>query len=442
MMALNGEWYLTPIELEDADRAIIKRVFASPDDVRGRGIDLRITHEGEPVDMTGQDVYLTWRHKSLEGVTGTKPFDAVEASQGRFRIEYSEAMEHPGEVFARIMIWVSEGVITTSRTFIIDVEENVVRDEWALRDTDFSMFVQAIEKLHGYEQDALDQLQHIGEVQERAEEMLGEAKRTEDEWRRFSSEAQADWGSFSADAEQAEAARKDAEQWREAAEMRRENESARAVEEADTAAGKAWAAAAYASAQGDAAKAVEEQLRAAYEAGDLNGATFTPVWDGTALGFENDKGLPNPAPVDLKGEKGDKGDQGDPGLSPEPLGGYPTEKALKEAHPIGNVGDAYLVMNDFYIWDGEQWLNCGPFQGPAGNGVEGITAYYAVTDGSEPAPDEFSEEIPVGKAGQYLWTRTEFVTTDGECYSFVVPIVIPGGTAAIPNDDIDEMFRG
>lgn len=39
-----------------------------------------------------------------------------------------------------------------------------------------------------------------------------------------------------------------------------------------------------------------------------NGATFTPIMAGTVLSWENDKGLENPQPVDLKGEKGDKGD--------------------------------------------------------------------------------------------------------------------------------------
>lgn len=36
-----------------------------------------------------------------------------------------------------------------------------------------------------------------------------------------------------------------------------------------------------------------------------NGATFTPIMTGTVLSWENDKGLENPQPVDLKGGKGD-----------------------------------------------------------------------------------------------------------------------------------------
>lgn len=48
-----------------------------------------------------------------------------------------------------------------------------------------------------------------------------------------------------------------------------------------------------------------------------NGATFTPSVDVSGnLSWSNDGGLPNPSPVNIKGEKGDpgeKGDQGEPG---------------------------------------------------------------------------------------------------------------------------------
>lgn len=46
-----------------------------------------------------------------------------------------------------------------------------------------------------------------------------------------------------------------------------------------------------------------------------NGATFYPdvSADGT-ISWTNDRGLPNPNPVNIKGEKGDKGDKGERGL--------------------------------------------------------------------------------------------------------------------------------
>lgn len=45
-----------------------------------------------------------------------------------------------------------------------------------------------------------------------------------------------------------------------------------------------------------------------------NGATFFPsVSNGGIISWTNDGGLPNPNPVNIKGEKGDKGDKGEQG---------------------------------------------------------------------------------------------------------------------------------
>ena len=46
-----------------------------------------------------------------------------------------------------------------------------------------------------------------------------------------------------------------------------------------------------------------------------NGATFTPfVSSDGIISWTNDRELPNPAPVNIKGEKGDKGEQGERGM--------------------------------------------------------------------------------------------------------------------------------
>ena len=51
-----------------------------------------------------------------------------------------------------------------------------------------------------------------------------------------------------------------------------------------------------------------------------DGATFSPQIDGSGnLSWVNDKGLPNPQTVNLRGDKGDKGDKGDDGESPYAL---------------------------------------------------------------------------------------------------------------------------
>ena len=64
-----------------------------------------------------------------------------------------------------------------------------------------------------------------------------------------------------------------------------------------------------------------------------NGATFTPAVsvDGV-ISWTNDKGLENPDPVNIKGEKGDKGDKGEQGI--QGAQGIPGEKGDK-----GDKGD-------------------------------------------------------------------------------------------------------
>jgi hypothetical protein len=32
----------------------------------------------------------------------------------------------------------------------------------------------------------------------------------------------------------------------------------------------------------------------------------------------------------------------------------------------GNVGDAYIIDGDLYVWDGTSWENVGPIVGPTG----------------------------------------------------------------------------
>lgn len=82
----------------------------------------------------------------------------------------------------------------------------------------------------------------------------------------------------------------------------------------------------------------------------------------------------------IQGEKGEKGDTGDRGPQGEQgpagkdgtgvtiLGSYDSEEALKQAHPTGNPGDAYLVDGNLYVWSATetQWKNVGTIEGPQG----------------------------------------------------------------------------
>lgn len=111
--------------------------------------------------------------------------------------------------------------------------------------------------------------------------------------------------------------------------------------------------------------------------GTGDGATFYPsVSEEGIISWTNDKGLPNPAPVDIKGPQGIQGDQGEQGVQ-----GIPGEAATIQ---IGTVtsGDTPSVINsgtsqaavfDFVLQQGpkgEQGVQ-GP-EGPAGpQGTQG-----------------------------------------------------------------------
>lgn len=57
------------------------------------------------------------------------------------------------------------------------------------------------------------------------------------------------------------------------------------------------------------------------------------------------------------------------------LGSYTSEEELLTNHPVGSMGDSYIVNTDLYIWDelNLKWVNVGPFQGPKGEtGEQGL----------------------------------------------------------------------
>ena len=76
-----------------------------------------------------------------------------------------------------------------------------------------------------------------------------------------------------------------------------------------------------------------------------------------------------------------QGEKGKDGTSVNILGSYNSLAELKAAHPTGNVGDAYLINGDMYVWNIEinDWDNVGNIQGPAGEngqpGADGKSAY-------------------------------------------------------------------
>jgi len=92
-------------------------------------------------------------------------------------------------------------------------------------------------------------------------------------------------------------------------------------------------------------------------------------------GFQGPKGEEGyQGPKGEEGYQGPQGPQGADGKGVNIKGSYETYEELIVAHPEGEVGDAYLVQGDLYVWDGvnQEWKNVGNIQGPQGaQGAEG-----------------------------------------------------------------------
>lgn len=63
-----------------------------------------------------------------------------------------------------------------------------------------------------------------------------------------------------------------------------------------------------------------------------------------------------------------QGEKGADGTGVNILGSYNSYEDLKAAHPTGDIGDAYLIQGNLYVWNAEinDWDNVGNIQGPRG----------------------------------------------------------------------------
>lgn len=71
----------------------------------------------------------------------------------------------------------------------------------------------------------------------------------------------------------------------------------------------------------------------------------------------------------IKGPKGDQGVAGPKGETGAPLsikGSFPTLEELQERHPVGQLGDAYMIGTHLYSWNGSAWQDVGDIKGPKG----------------------------------------------------------------------------
>lgn len=95
------------------------------------------------------------------------------------------------------------------------------------------------------------------------------------------------------------------------------------------------------------------------------------------------------------GAQGPTGPAGKDGTGVTIMGSYDNEETLREEHPTGNIGDAYLINNILYVWSATEndWVSAGSIQGPQGpTGPTGPT-------GTAGPQGDVGEIGPVGPTG-------------------------------------------
>ena len=68
----------------------------------------------------------------------------------------------------------------------------------------------------------------------------------------------------------------------------------------------------------------------------------------------------------IQGPQGEPGPKGNDGTSLTVKGKYNSLYELQAAHPTGNLGDAYMVGMNMYVWTGAEWSDMGNITGPRG----------------------------------------------------------------------------
>jgi len=171
------------------------------------------------------------------------------------------------------------------------------------------------------------------------------------------------------------------------------------------------------------ALAVAEGVRQDAAAGAFDGATFTPAVSAAGeLSWSNDKDMPNPNPVNIRGAPGKDGSDF------RILGYYESLDELISTVTSPASGDAYGVgveqPYDIYIYDdiGKRWINNGPVQGAKGDPGEDATIVIgtvttvehgqpaAVENTGTPSAAVFNFKIPQGKTlvkGADYWTEAD-----------------------------------
>lgn len=113
-------------------------------------------------------------------------------------------------------------------------------------------------------------------------------------------------------------------------------------------------------------------------------------------------------------QSGPKGEAGKDGTGITILGSYNSLEELRIYQPIGNIGDAYMINANLFVWNATEndWMDVGCIQGPAGDkGKDGIAATITIGTVTTGKSNEQASVENVGDSNNAIFN---FVIPKGE----------------------------
>ena len=147
---------------------------------------------------------------------------------------------------------------------------------------------------------------------------------------------------------------------------------------------------------------------------------------------------------------GENGKNGEPGTGVRILGSYDSEEQLNAAWHAGTLpgnnppqtGDSYIVNGDIYVFDGDEFLNCGRLKGEPGQSQYLHIKYsdngYSFTSGNGETIGKYigirvdSTEQDSNVFSDYTWSR--FRGNDGFGYEYIFKLSAENVAPMVPTE--------